>query len=152
MVTKWQGTLGALSPWKEETSLSTGTVQLRLRPCPSQKNTSEKAAFLLLVLCDFDSLVAALGAIAFQLLVHFCFDISCKSEKCILYVYICFCTGLHEFNPKTCCKLNKSRLHISWTITGTAPNTILGTAFVPAATSQWSWGFTHTEQLAKIRN
>lgn len=38
---------------------------LRLRPCPSQKNTSEKAAFLLLVWCDFDSLVAALWAIAF---------------------------------------------------------------------------------------
>lgn len=97
--------LGALSPQKEETSLSTGTVQLGLRPRPSQKNTSEKAAFLLLVLCDFDSLVAALRAIAFQLLVHFCFDISCKSEKCILYVYVCFCTGLHEFNPETCSKL-----------------------------------------------
>lgn len=65
MVTEWQGMLGALSPQKEETSLSTGTVQLGLRPCPSQKNTSEKAAFLLLVLCDFHSLVAALRAIAF---------------------------------------------------------------------------------------
>lgn len=76
------------SPQPEESSLVTGTVQLReqplgLRPCPSQKNTSEKAAFLLLVWCDFDALVAALGAVAFQLLVHFCFDISCQSEKCL---------------------------------------------------------------------
>lgn len=52
------------------TPAPTGTVSpaertLRLRPCPSQKNTSEKAAFLLLVWCDFDSLVAALRAIAF---------------------------------------------------------------------------------------
>lgn len=47
----------AQSSWAEQA--------LRLRLCPSQKNTSEKAAFLLLVWCDFDSLVAALWAIAF---------------------------------------------------------------------------------------
>lgn len=78
--------LGALSPQKEETSLSTGTVQLRLRPCPSQKNTSEKAAFLLLVLCDFDSLVAALRAIAFLKMERICSYLFIRRE--ILHLVI----------------------------------------------------------------
>lgn len=60
-----------------------GRARLRVRRCSSQKNTSEKAAPLLLVRCDFDSLVAPLGAVAFQFFVHFCFDVSGQSEKCL---------------------------------------------------------------------
>lgn len=69
----------------------------------------------------------------------------------ILYVYICFCAGLHKFNSKACSKLNKSRFRVSWITAGTALNTASRAGPAPPGAIQSNRGVYSSRKICRNR-